>query len=256
VKNWIYKPATLDGQSVATCHTLIATFRMKGWGPPGGRPEIVEAYRKAVASAKDGKWDEAQAILSEALSRPKLNLYERGMLANVSSLIAMQKADYLEAHRLSVEALAFSSEDIPKSVRQNLLRIRVRSASLLGDIVDALDATDKLKSMEKLDPSDPTIKIVETIQSKADEMPVFAISAKIPEADQGDSTYFGLYRRNFGFQDIKGSLSGFTLNCKQQSIESKITETAEWHVPKSWSDCRVLVRGTPGTTFKLAQATE
>jgi TonB family protein len=254
VKDWIYKPAMLDGKAVATCHTLMVKFKMNNWGSPGGRSEIVKAYKDALASAKDNKWDEAQAILTEALAKPKLNLYERGMLSNVAALIAIKKADYLEAHRLSIEAIAFSSEDLPVSVRQSLLQTRIRSAAMLGDIVDALDATDKLKSMRELDPSDPTVRFVEAIQSKADGMSVFATTAKIPEVEMGQVTYFGLYRRNFAFQDIKGSLSGFTLTCKQQSIESQITDTAEWHVPKSWSDCRILVRGAAGTTFKIAQA--
>lgn len=256
VKDWTYKPAMLDGKAVATCHTLTVTFKMNNWGAPGGRPEIAKAYRDALSSAKDNKWEEAQAILTDALAKPKLNLYERGMLSNIAAIIAMQKTEYLEAHRLSVEALAFSSGDLPVNVRQSLLRTRIKSASMLGDLVDALDATDTLKSAQKLDPSDPTIKFVETVQSKADGMPAFATTGKIPEVEMGQVTYLGLYRRNFSFQDIKGSLTGFTLTCKQQSIESKITDTAEWHVPKSWSDCRVLVRGAPGTTFKLAQLTD
>jgi len=256
VKDWIYKPAILNGKAVATCHTLTVKFKMSNWSAPGARPEIVRAYKEAISNAGDNKWGEAQAVLTDALAKPKLNLYERGMLSNVAALIAMQKSDYLEAHRLSVEALAFSSDDLPASVHRSLLQTRIKSASMLGDIVDALDATDKLKSMRGLDPSDPTIKFVEAVRSKADEMPVFATTAKIPEVEMGQVTYFGLYRRNFAFQDIKGSLTGFTLTCKQQSIESQITDTAEWHVPRSWSDCRVLVHGAPGTTFKLAQATE
>jgi TonB family protein len=256
VKDWIYKPAMLDGKAVATCHTLTIKFKMNNWGTPGARSEIARAYRDAISDAKDNKWDEAQKTLSDALAKPKLNLYERGMLSNIVALIAMKKGDYLEAHRSSVEALSFTSEDLPSSVRKSLMQTRIKSASLLGDIVDALDAADQLKSMRDLDPSDPTMKFVETVQSKADGMSVFATTAKIPEVEMGQVTYFGLYRRNFAFQDIKGSLTGFTLTCKQQSIESQITDTAEWHVPKSWSDCRVLVRGAPGTTFKLAQATE
>lgn len=256
VKDWIYKPATLDGKPVATCRILFVTFRKNKLTTPGARREIVRAYENAVQNAKDGKWDEAQSRLKEALSEPKLNLYERGMLANISSLVALKKADYVDAHRLSVEALSFSSPDLPNDVRQNLLETRVRSALMVGDLVDALDATDGLKAAKDFNSSSPIVKYVDDIRAKVDGMPLFTISEKIPEAGEGESTYFGLYRRNFAFQDIKGSLSGFTLNCKQQAIESKITESAEWHVPKSWSDCRILVRGAPGTTFKLAELTE
>jgi hypothetical protein len=243
--NWVYKPATLDGQPVTTCHTLLVTFKMKG--RPGARDEIVEAYKKAGASAKAGEWDQAEVLLTESLAKPKLNLYERGMLSNLASVIAMKKADYLEAHRLSSEALVFSRSDLPMAVGKSLLETRIKSALMLNDIVDALDAADWLK---RFDPSNPAVKISEEARTKAEGTPVLYTSAKIPEVQ---SAFFGLYRRNFAFQDVQGALSGFTLNCKQQAIESQISETAEWHVPKSWSDCRVLVHGTPGTTFKLVQ---
>ena len=258
VKGWVYKPATLDGKSVATCHTMIMKFRMGGRGDfiPGGRPEIVKAYKAALESIKDQKFDEAQSALADALSKSKLNLYERGMLANLSSLIALHAEDYLEAHRISTVALEFSSQDLPPQVKMSLLETRLKSALFLGDIVDALESEDRLKAAKGFDSSDPVVKVVEDVRARTDSMPRFGTSAKIPEISEGESTYFGLYRRNFAFLDIKGSLSDFTLNCKQQAIESKITETAEWHVPKSWSDCRILVRGAPGTTFKVAQLTE
>lgn len=253
VKDWIYKPATLEGKVVEKCHTLLLIFNIGQWAQRGARPAIAQAYEKAIRSAKDEKWDEAQAILTEALSRPKLNLYERGMLANISSLLALGKADYWEAHRLSTEALNFSGKDLPRLVRRTLLQTRIKAASMLGDIVDALDAADEFKS-EGFDAADLIVKYVGDVREKADAMPVFAMSVKIPETEQGESAYLSLYRRTFAFQDIKGSLSGFTLSCKQQAIASKITETAEWRVPKSWSECSILVRGAPGTTFKIVQA--
>lgn len=259
VKDWIYKPATLNGKPVATCHTLVVTFKMptNKWGmQPGARPAIVSAYKAAIEDIKNNKLDEALADLRDASSKPRLNLYERGMLANATSAIALQKGDYLEAHRTSAVALEFTSSDLPAMVNQTLLETRLKSALFLGDLVDALDAEDRLKTMKSFNPSSPILEVVDQVRSKADSMPLFSVSAKIPEVSEGESTFVGLYRRNFAFLDIKGSLSDFTLNCRQQAVESKISESAEWHVPKSWSDCRVLVRGAPGTTFKLVQATE
>jgi len=259
VKDWTYKPAMLDGKPVETCHTLNVTFKMptnKSDMRPGARPAIVSTYRAAIEDIQNNKLDEALVILKEALSQPKLNLYERGMLANVTSAIALQRGDYLEAHRASSVALEIAGSDLPKVVSRMLLETRLKSALFLGDLVDALDTQDRLKEIKDYDLSNPIFAALDQVRSKADSMPIFSVQAKIPEISQGENTYFGLYRRSFAFTEIKGSLSGFTLNCRQQSIESKISETVEWHVPKSWSDCRVLVRGAPGTTFKLAQLTD
>jgi hypothetical protein len=255
VKDWTYKPATLDGKPVATCRTLLMTFRAGGV-EPGGRQEIVRLYERAVAQIKDAKIDDAMATLNEGQATPKLNFYERGMLANLAGLVMLQNGDYLEAQRLAKLATDHGLDELKPTVVRSLWETRIKASLAIGDLVDALDSLDSLKKVSGFDSSSPIVKLVENSRAKADAQPIFGTAGKIPDGDKGQGVYFGLYRRNFGFTNISGSLDRFTLSCKQQAIESKITATAEWHVPQSWSDCHVLVRGAPGTTFKLAQLTE
>jgi TonB family protein len=255
VKNWVYKPATLDGQPVAICRTMVIKFDARS-EKPGARPDIITTYKAAIEKVKAEQWDDANSILIEAQAKPLLNLYERGMIGNLTSLIAMKKADYPEAHRLSAQALALGGTDLPVAVRKSLLDTRIKSAVVLGDMVDALEAQDELKALKDFDPSMPVVKFVEDARSKIEGLPAFLTSGKVPAANDSEAYLVGLYRRNFSFQDVQGSLDSFTLNCKQQAIESKVTTTAEWHVPKNWSNCWVLVRGAPGTTFKMAQLTD
>jgi len=256
VKNWTYKPATLDGKPVATCRTLLMTFRMPETEPSGGRMEIVRLYDRAVAQIKDTKIDEAMNTLNEGQAMPKLNFYERGMLANLASMIMLQKGDYVEARRLAKLATDHGLDELKPAVVRTLWETRIKASLGIGDLVDALDSLDHLKKASGFDAGSPIVKLVENSRAKADSAPVFLTTGKIPDGDKGQGALFGLYRRNFSFTNISGSLDGFTLSCKQQAIESKITATAEWHVPQSWSDCHVLVRGAPGTTFRVAQATE
>jgi hypothetical protein len=256
VKDWTYKPATLDGKPVATCRTLMVSFRVP-YELPGGRDDVVRLYGKAVRQIKDSKLDEAMATLAEGQAMPKLNFYERGMLANLSSMIILQKGDYLEARRVTKLATDHGLDELKPSVVRNLWETRIKASLVLGDMVDALDSLDRLKATKGFDPASPMVKLLEEGRARLENGTAFATAAKIPESSDGvQGSYVGLYRRNFAFTDISGSLDRFTLSCKQQAIESKISATAEWHVPKSWSDCHVLVRGTPGTTFKLVQATE
>jgi TonB family protein len=256
VKDWTYKPATLDGKPVATCRTLMVTFTVP-WALPGGRRELIRLYDSAVQQIKDSKLDEAMISLSDAQAMPKLNFYERGMVANLSSMILMRKGDYLEAHRLAKLATDHGLEELKPVVVRNLWETRIKASVGLGDIVDALDSLDRLKKVSGFDEGSAVVKLVEGTRSQMDSAPIFGTRARIPEGgDRGEGAYLGLYRRSFAFMDISGSLDRFTLSCKQQAIESKVTATAEWHVPKSWSDCHILVRGAPGTTFKLAQLTD
>lgn len=253
VQHWTYEPATLKGKPVATCRTLLMTFR-NPHEDPVARPAVVGAYQGAMRAIKDGKWDDASAILADARKQEDINLYENGMLANLQSLIALQKGDMLEAHRLSVLALSYSSQSLPRGVKRTLLETRARSAAMTGDIVDALDAVDELKTTDDGGSPNPVVSFIEATKEKADSMPVFGASARIPQSGQ-NAYSFKLYRRVFTFQNISGSLDHFTLSCKQQAIESKVSQTAEWHVPASWNGCRIFVFGAPGTTFKIVEAT-
>jgi hypothetical protein len=80
------------------------------------------------------------------------------------------------------------------------------------------------------------------------------MSARIPRPEDAESLFLGLYRPVFTFKDVNGHLDRFILSCKQQAIESKITDNAEWRIPASFSECNIRVHGTPGTTFKVVQA--
>jgi hypothetical protein len=158
---------------------------------------------------------------------------------------------------LSKLATDHGLDELRPSVVESLWETRIKASLALGDMVDALVSLDKLKAVKGFDPASPIVKLVKDQRAEVDNMPVFGLRGKIPETGEaGQNVYFGLYRRNFAFANVSGSLEKFTLSCKQQAIESKITQTAEWHVPKSWSGCYVLVRGAPGTTFQVAQLTE
>jgi TonB family protein len=256
VRDWTYKPATLEGKPVAVCRTLLVNFRVRS-AQVGARDDIARLYHRAVSQIKDSKLQDATETLESARVVPKLNFYERGMLANLSGMVALQKGDALEARRLSQLATDHGLDELPASVARNLWETRIKASLVLGDMVDALYSLARLKSTAGFDPTSPFVKVVDDARAKVDALTVFGTSEKIPEsADKGEGVYLALYRRNFAFAKVSGSLDRFTLSCKQQAVESKITTGAEWHVPKSWSECRILVRGAPGTTFQVAQATE
>lgn len=252
VNEWKWKPATLEGKPVATNTNINFIFRMPN-EPVGARPRTIELYTRAMRFVNDKKYADALVALDEAQSKESLNLYERGMLANMTAQVALQQEDFFEAHRASVFALGHSAEVLPVSVVRNLWRTRVLAAFARGDIVDGLVSMDRLKAVEWVG-LDPLIKYVQDMRAKADAMPVFGTSAKIPKPEDGDSLTLGLYRRVFTFKDVKGTLDRFVLSCRQQAIRSKITDNAEWRIPANFSECNISVFGAPGTTFKLVQA--
>lgn len=252
VKNWKWKPATLEGKPVAV--TTLTQMTYRGPAQPGAGPRVISAYQKARDYIGSEQWGEARAVLDEAQASPKLNLYERGMLANIAASVAMKQNDYFEARRASALALNHSADVLPKSVVMGLWRTRIYASLALGDIVGGLEAFDRLKAKRYGDVDEAIAKFVAEARAKADSMQVFGMSARIPRPEDAESLFLGLYRRVFTFRDVKGTLDRFVLSCKQQAIESKITDNAEWRIPASFSECNIRVHGTPGTTFTVVQA--
>lgn len=252
VKNWKWKPATLEGKPVAVTTLTQMTFRWQA--QPGARSQTMHAYHKARGHMESEQWSEARAVLDEVQANPRLNLYERGMLANIAAHVAMKQSDYFEARRASALALNHSVDVLPKPVVLGLWRTRVYASFALGDIVGGLDAFDQLKAKRYGNVDESIAKFVAESKAKADSMPVFGMSARIPRPEDAESLFLGLYRRVFTFKDVNGKLDRFILSCKQQAIESKIADNAEWRIPANFSECNIRVHGTPGTTFKVVQA--
>jgi TonB family protein len=252
VKQWTFQPATLDGKPVQESRTINFIFDLPN-REPGARPEVVTAYKNAVKLIASGKLDEAEAELKKQQAKPDLNFYERGMMANLLGSIALRRKDFQDAAQQVKIATDFYTKELPPAVTIQLYKTRIVASLATGNLMDAMGATNQLKKVKGFAPDDPITNAVTDTRAQLNALPEFALAGKIPDAADADGQQLYLYRRDFGFAGIVGSLDKFDLSCKQQTVESKISDTAEWHVPRNWSQCYLFVRGAPGTTFKLVQ---
>jgi len=252
LENWVYKPATLNGEPVAVSHELHYYFSVPN-APVGGRPATARAYENAVSLIKDDKIVEALAVLRAASAQPKLNFYERGMLASLTAPALEAQGDTVGARDLSRLALSYGRNVLPPAVLRNLYHVEIRSSLALGDIVDAAKSLGRLAHTRGFDAADPVIGQVRDMKTKIDAAPSYGAAGRIPAADEADGYSFWLYRRYFSFADVVGKLERVTINCQERQVESPIKAQIDWHIPQEWSDCSIFVRGTPGTTFKIVQ---
>jgi TonB family protein len=252
VKGWTFKPATLDGKPVAQSREIVFPFDLVNVSH-GARDSVFSAYQKAVKEIEAGDLTDADTELKAQQDKPELTFYERGMMANLQGMIALKNKDYEAASDDVKVATDFYAHQLPPAVAVQLYKTRIVSSLARGDIMDAMGATRRLQKVQGFDPSDPIAKVVSDVRAKLDTTPSFTMSGKIPASANGDALVMYLYRRDFTFQNIKGSLGKFDLNCKQESVQSSVSDAAEWHVPPNWSQCFLLVRGTPGTTFDVVE---
>ena len=251
VQDWLYKPAMLDGEAVAISHPLLVFFSVI-FGPGGARPAIAAAYKKASTLLADRKLEDANTILMEALKEPKLNLYERGMLTNLTSLIAYERKDYATARDM-LNLTRFYQGKVPPEVLRSMLRTDIAASLSAGDLAEAVIMLRMLTQTKGFDPADPLVKLVADTRARINPLPSFAASARIPDAADADGFSFIPYRRNFTFTNIVGKLDRYTLSCRERQVESPIAEKVDWHIPKNWSGCHLFIRGKPGTTFDIVQ---
>ncbi|HVZ28294.1 MAG TPA: energy transducer TonB [Rhizomicrobium sp.] len=242
-----YTPASLNGKPVEETRLLEIVFGSQA--SPGGKPVTATAYNSALDQIKAKKFDDASATLAKAVAEPNLNLYERAMLDNLSALIAIEKKDF-HAARAAVELpTEYYPDKVSSDVLRNMVRYRIIADLGLNDIDDAVRTVNIYRRSGAYNPTDPLLATVDSAQAQADSLPVLSTTKRIG----GDPQMFVLSRRTFGFTTVSGSLQAFKLNCRQGSMESQIAAKSEWHVPKDWDRCYLLVQGAPGTVYRIDQ---
>jgi TonB family protein len=252
VRSWTFKPAQADGKPVEQVSTVRFDFRVSGIGN-GARFKIVKIVSQALAAVREDRLDDAQASLDQARDRAGLNYDELTMIAYAAAVLAYQRKDYLLARDEIGTATINAARNLDPGLLQPAIQMRIDIDLANGEMADALAWFGYLKKIAKVDENNPAGKRLAEARGRYDAATLIPISGRIPKQDDGDAWEHVLYRRTFGFANVVGKLESFQLSCDQQAIQSPITTTAEWHVPKNWSRCSVYVRGTSGTTFSLVE---
>jgi tetratricopeptide (TPR) repeat protein len=273
VKGWTFQPATMDGKPVEESRFLRQNWigvqegtRPSMFNPmgPDVRKEVKDAYEGAAALLSQGRADDGRAMLTQAFERRELNFFERGVLALPLLKMALQRKDYLEARRIAIEGTLIPLWRVKPAIGAELWEGRISADLMLGQMADVSDSFSKLKAIQGYDPNlkqwvkgfdsnSPFAKLVQNALDKAAAAPQLVGQGRIPRPEDGGIYWHTLSRRAFTFAGITGSLDSFVLNCIGGAIESRITATAQWHVPKSWGNCLLYVRGAPNTTFSVVE---
>jgi TonB family protein len=200
-QQWTFAPATMGGRPVASPRELNYLFLLND-RRAGARREIVDAYGEAFDLIKEGKLDEAEAGLAKASGMPRLTFYERAMMANLRSSIALQKNEYEKARAILRIAASYAGSAVPDIVKRSLWRNRIMAALNLGDLGDAVSSLARFKEQPGFDPADPVAQLVVETRQRIEDVPAVSTSGVIPEAEDGEGFSFLLFRRKFSFANI------------------------------------------------------
>ena len=261
IKAWMktqsFTPPTVDGKPAMRAMQSFSRFQVPQQpGQPakaGARPEIIAAYNSAGDALKTGRADDAETILNKALATPGLTLYEQGALAYVDAPLVLQRGDFARAYALVRLPTDYHAEELPPQVSLGLARDRVTAAFGRSDAADGMYTLARLQASPTFPANDPLVSDAAAERGVLDRQTMISVAETLPPADAADGLRFFLYRRHFEFGDVNGALTSFDLDCREQTLQFKISEGEDWRVPPNLSDCAIFVRGEPGTSFRIRE---
>lgn len=251
-----YRPAKADGAPVDAPNQferIVYTYDLRR---NIARSQVAIGIDKAQGLTQADKFAESNEILKPLFALPRLNFYERTMLALFMAVNYWELKDYDTALERIRDATFSDAARLDAKVQEYAIRLRITFAAHAGQFEEALAWYEILKARTTLAAGDPAQQLVDKLKDRLADPTPLRIVGKIPEHEYHTAWQHMLLRRAFAFGNITGKVDRFQLRCDQQMIASPVNETAQWTVPKSWSDCALDVYGAPGATFQVIEANE
>ena len=112
----------------------------------------------------------------------------------------------------------------------------------------ALQEMDEQQS--RIDESAAIINQIETFIASGKNLQV-----PVSMGDNG-RWFHTLVRNKFAFNNIQGELDTVEVRCDSHREKFTVAEAHVWHIPQSWGQCQVMVKGDSETKFDLIEVAE
>lgn len=255
VSQFIYEPATLDGEPVEQAMTMYRiVFTLE---PPqsGARSEFVRAFKLVDRQIRRGELDKAADRLAIMESVGRLNLYEDAYFWWAQASYYGATGEHHQRRESLLRAIAYAGDDRPGSLPQAVhlqgLEFLYGDYVRTGELAGALDIYEQIVARAGPGKDSPTIRAhAESLRTLLESDATIQAEGYI----HGDRPWpHTLSRDGFEFAEIAGELQRFSLWCDQRAVELTIDPGSSWQVPESWGKCQIYVRGRAGTSFALVE---
>jgi TonB family protein len=259
VKNWDYKPATLNGQPADQfSNTAEILYELHTGQTKPVHDNVIKLYERGRDLVNKGQYAEGIAVL-ESAKEERLNLFE---LATISFALAYAYQQSNEPHKALPHIRHAMIEDgrfLEKRIANPAKRLRIRLEARAGNL-RYVACAPQLADTDDFDPKGADRKdlsrIVASTTTLLKSTSPLVKAAKIePPADEDDPGMWehDLIRRKFSFAAVTGELTKFRANCIVHLVEDEVKIAQQWSTPEFSGPCTLRVWGTPGTTFKLVE---
>ena len=256
VKKWQYNPALKDGEPTQQCHQAVQLdFAIDG--KTGATRKFIKAYKNVDEIFKAGNIEAADEALKELLSWDTLNRYENAWLLNLESQIAREQSD-IEREAKSLTRLLssngqkrFNNAVFDDDYVAYVLQRKILLDAQRGYYAEALKSYSRLQEMEE---QQPRIEEVAAIVNQIKTSIASEKNLQVPVSMGDNGRWFHtLVRNQFAFNNIQGELDTVEVRCDSHREKFTVAEAHVWHIPQSWGQCQVMVKGDSETTFDLVE---
>jgi TonB family protein len=263
VRNWQYEPARRNGEPVEEA-MMQTTIYFEASGAQGADRAFRQKYAEIVELLQAGNTAAAGAEIDELDADGTSNLYEDAWLWLLKSyyLDGIKGPDSNELVRALQRAIGASGPSNAIYLDPERFVLTARRLYTLhlerGELGSAVEIFERLRDTvsarrgsnyeQTLSAMRPTY---EQIMAAVDTDQLIAVKAKIDVYHY----WFGkLLRRSFSLGSVVGRVDTVDIRCKSGTTRVGFTsEEQVWTIPESWGDCRLYVKGEPGSTFSLLE---
>tara|TARA_A200000113_G_scaffold37522_2_gene30676 strand:+ start:119 stop:1216 length:1098 start_codon:yes stop_codon:yes gene_type:complete len=256
VKKWQYSPAIKDGEPTQQCHQAVQMdFSMVG--KSGATRKFIKAYKNVDDIFKAGDLEAADEAFQELESWDTLNRYENAWLLNLESQLANEQGDIEREARSLTRLLAsngqkrFNNAVFDEDYIAYVLQRKILLDAQRGYYAEALKSYSALQEMDEQETREAEIApIVDKINASI----ASDINLQVPVSMDDDGRWFHtLVRNKFAFNNVQGELDTVEVRCDTHREKFTVAEDHIWHIPQSWGQCQVMVKGDSDTTFNLVE---
>jgi TonB family protein len=251
VKRWTYTPATVGGIAVEQAFSASKiNFRQS---PPSdsARYPFVRAYRAAIKQIEGGNLDAAQAAIAEIEAKPTWNLYEEAWYWMLKVRYHHARGEVEPQITCLRRALAYEGTYLPKATHEQALRNLFLLEVARAEYASALETYARLPFRPDTGGAPDELA---TARNQVLGLVNGPDTLARPGRVQGTQSWWHrLARRDFGFDEVSGSLEQVEVRCARQVRRFEWMAGKAWRVPEEWGACTVLVRAPEGTSFRLLE---
>jgi len=263
IKNWRYKPAMLNGTPVE--QSMVETIiRYQLGTASGASAQFVKKYRATQSLIVAKNFPEAAKSL-QSLETGPINYYEDAWLwwlkyvyletTGATDPQALGEALHKSLGSTETRTDSILEPDIFVLASQRLYVLSVRSNDLSG----AISTLERLKESKPAHGSKLYKDVMAQLEPINSEVVRIVAGPRIVRQegriDEHNYWVHRMLRRSFSFGDVKnGQLEVVDLRCTRANRRLiSVPENAVLKLPESWGDCRVYIKGDPGTTFSYEE---